>query len=291
MSELHDCFSFDVSERKALDGALVTAISGEQRRLGQELHDELVQDLTVASILTSELAEQLAERDLPTLSDVLRLSDRITASLASVRSILHGLSPLMSSNGGLAAALEALVERSSVSDTRMELGLTLNQNCACRSKPERTCIASPSRRFRMLRSTQPLVTSRCARRSAPRSLNLKSKKTVTVWIGSPQLVRAWGPIQCAIAQVRSAGYDPSAPTRVLARLSAVWPHRHLMSDRASGRRYAPIADVADGNSAVDVSRDEAISSGGYDTGVQPFRCREIYFLQIQKGCMLSSVNL
>ncbi len=114
-------FAFDVSERKALEDALVTAISGEQRRLAQDLHDGLAQDLTVASILTSEVADQWARRGLPMDPDLARLSERIASALASARNIAHGLSPLMNSNGDLAAALAVLAQSSAVGDTRVEI--------------------------------------------------------------------------------------------------------------------------------------------------------------------------
>jgi two-component system sensor kinase FixL len=113
-------FAFDVSEQKALESALITAISGEQRRLGQDLHDGLAQDLTVASILTSELAAQFEERGLPMFPELSRLSDRIGSALTNARNIAHGLSPLMSSNGDLAAALAQLARSSAVGDTRIE---------------------------------------------------------------------------------------------------------------------------------------------------------------------------
>ena len=113
-------FAFDVSERKALESALVTAISGEQRRLGQDLHDGLAQDLTVASILTGELSAQFEERALPIFPELRQLSERIASALVNARSIAHGLSPLTGSNGDLGAALALLAKASSVGDTLVE---------------------------------------------------------------------------------------------------------------------------------------------------------------------------
>lgn len=114
-------FAFDESERKALEGALVTAISGEQRRLGQELHDGLAQDLTVASILAGEVAAQFEERKLPIVAELRQLTERIASALGNARNIAHGLSPLTSSNGDLAAALSALAGSSTVGETLVEL--------------------------------------------------------------------------------------------------------------------------------------------------------------------------
>jgi PAS domain S-box-containing protein len=110
-------FAFNVSERKALEGALVTAISAEQRRLGQDLHDGLAQDLTVASLLTGELSAQCEERKLPIFPELKQLAERIASALVNARSIAHGLSPLTRSNGDLAAALAVLAETSTVGET------------------------------------------------------------------------------------------------------------------------------------------------------------------------------
>lgn len=114
-------FAFDVSERKALEGALVTAISDEQRRLGQDLHDGLAQDLTVASILAGELSAQFEERMLPIAPELGQLSERIASALVNARNVAHGLSPLTSSNGDLAAALAVLAKSSTVGETRVDV--------------------------------------------------------------------------------------------------------------------------------------------------------------------------
>ena len=114
-------FAFNVSERKALEGALVTAISGEQRRLGQDLHDGLAQDLTVAAMLAGEAAAQFEERRLPILPAMRQLTDRIASALVNARNIAHGLSPLTGTNGDLAAALAVLARSSTVGETRVEL--------------------------------------------------------------------------------------------------------------------------------------------------------------------------
>jgi len=114
-------FAFDVSERKALESALVNAVSGEQRRLGQELHDGLAQELFVASLLTAELAMQAEEQQLPISAELEQLTQRINACIGSARTIAHGLSPLTSSRGDLAAALKTLARSSTLADTPVEV--------------------------------------------------------------------------------------------------------------------------------------------------------------------------
>lgn len=121
-------FAFNVSERKALEGALVTAISGEQRRLGQDLHDGLAQDLTVASMLAGELAAQFEERKLPVVPELTHLTERIASALVNARNIAHGLSPLTSSNGDLGAALAVLARSSTVGETRVEMSAQMESD-------------------------------------------------------------------------------------------------------------------------------------------------------------------
>jgi PAS domain S-box-containing protein len=121
-------FAFDVSERKALEGALVTAISGEQRRLGQDLHDGLAQDLTVASILAGELSARCEEQKLPIVRELGQLSERIASALVNARNIAHGLSPLTSSSGDLAAAFAALAQSSTVGETRVEVSTRMESD-------------------------------------------------------------------------------------------------------------------------------------------------------------------
>ncbi|HUO19536.1 MAG TPA: PAS domain S-box protein [Steroidobacteraceae bacterium] len=114
-------FTFDVTERKALESSLVNAISREQRRIGQELHDGLAQELTVASLLASQLATRAEEQHLPLAEDLRRLADSIAGSFDSARAAAHGLSPLAGFNGDLGLALASLARTSSIAGTAVEL--------------------------------------------------------------------------------------------------------------------------------------------------------------------------
>lgn len=114
-------FTFDVTERKALESSLVNAISSEQRRIGQELHDGLAQELTVASLLATQLAKRAAEQRLGVAEDLGKLADLIAGSFDSARAAAHGLSPLIGFNGDLGLALATLARMSSIAGTAVEL--------------------------------------------------------------------------------------------------------------------------------------------------------------------------
>lgn len=122
-------FAIDVTERRALGRALLEAITGEQRRIGQEMHDGLGQELTGLALSLRALATQ-AEREHATMAQELgQLSDMVSGCIESTRRIVRGLSPLSDADGNLVGALDALAQTSSLSGipvrlkTRMEAPL------------------------------------------------------------------------------------------------------------------------------------------------------------------------
>ena len=124
-------FAADATERKALGRALIDAIAGEQRRIGQEMHDGLGQELTGLSLSTRALATRAQRDRLPFAAELDQLATLITTCIQSARRIVHGLSPLSGADGNLVMALRSLAETSSVDglavrvNTRLEAPLTL----------------------------------------------------------------------------------------------------------------------------------------------------------------------
>jgi two-component system, NarL family, sensor histidine kinase DegS len=114
-------FATDVTERKALGRAFIDAIAGEQRRIGQEMHDGLGQELTGVSLSMRALANRASRERLPVASDLDQLAALITACIQSARRIVHGLSPLAGADGNLVAALGLLAEHGSVGGIQVRL--------------------------------------------------------------------------------------------------------------------------------------------------------------------------
>ena len=110
-------FAVDVTERRALGHALVDAISSEQRRIGQEMHDGLGQELTGLALSARALANRaVRERD-AIAGELDQLALLATSCIQNARLIVQGLSPLTDADGSLEAALEALARNSSLSGT------------------------------------------------------------------------------------------------------------------------------------------------------------------------------
>jgi PAS domain S-box-containing protein len=113
-------FAIDVTERRAFGQALIEAIGGEQRRIAQEMHDGLGQELTGLALSVRALANR-AQRERDAISsDLDQLALLATSCIQDAHRIVQGLSPLTNADGNLDAALELLARRSSLSGTRVQ---------------------------------------------------------------------------------------------------------------------------------------------------------------------------
>jgi PAS domain S-box-containing protein len=112
-------FAVDVTERRAFGQALMEAIGGEQRRIAQEMHDGLGQELTGLALSVRALANR-AQKEKDAISfDLDQLALLATSCIQDAHRIVQGLSPLTNADGNLDAALDALAQRSSLSGTRV----------------------------------------------------------------------------------------------------------------------------------------------------------------------------
>ncbi len=101
----------DLTERKQLERDLVEAASLEQRRIGQDLHDSVAQELTALNLLVTDLAETLPTKPAKTAQLVERLQQGLQPSQQELRAVLRGLLPVAVDAEGLMAALTDLANR------------------------------------------------------------------------------------------------------------------------------------------------------------------------------------
>jgi len=110
-------FAMDVTGRRAFGRSLIEAIAAEQRRIGQEMHDGLGQELTGLALSARALANRAARERDAIAEDLNQLVALATSCIQDARMIVQGLSPLTDADGNLDAALQALARRSSLSGT------------------------------------------------------------------------------------------------------------------------------------------------------------------------------
>jgi PAS domain S-box-containing protein len=101
----------DLTERKQLERDVVEAASLEQRRIGQDLHDSVAQELTALTILAKDLAETVQADPASAAPLVERIGQGLQRSQQELRTVLRGLLPVAVDAEGLMAALADLAER------------------------------------------------------------------------------------------------------------------------------------------------------------------------------------
>jgi PAS domain S-box-containing protein len=119
-------YAIDATERRRLQRALLEVATDEQRRLGQELHDGLGQELTALAMNAHSLASREPSIS-PLAPDLARMAQIAGRAIKSCRSIARGLSPLSDTGGGLIEALRDLAERTRAS-TACELRFALEEH-------------------------------------------------------------------------------------------------------------------------------------------------------------------
>ena len=113
----------DISRRKNLEREVTEIAAAEQRRIGQELHDGVSQELTGLTMMATALRERLKD-DAATESLARRLMDGLSGVHKKVRQVSHGLIPVEVDAEGLRAALEDLTDR-----IREQAGIACNFRC------------------------------------------------------------------------------------------------------------------------------------------------------------------
>lgn len=100
----------DLSDRRRLERQVLESAAIEQRRIGQDLHDGLCQQLAALGV-TIELMKRKASQGKPIEAEQLdKVSQLLHASIGQLRQVAHGLQPVSFRVGGLPAALKDLAE-------------------------------------------------------------------------------------------------------------------------------------------------------------------------------------
>jgi len=98
----------EIEERTRLEKELLSIIERERRRIGQELHDSIGQQLTGIEFMTEALEQKLSSKSLPEASYAARITTRVTQATDQTRELAKGLHPVDLDENGLMSALEEL---------------------------------------------------------------------------------------------------------------------------------------------------------------------------------------
>ena len=100
----------DLSARKLMERQVAEISDREQRRIGQDLHDTLCQQLVSIAFAAELLREKLQRYKLPEAAQAEHIIEMVNDSISQARHLARGLYPVRLEIEGLASALEELAE-------------------------------------------------------------------------------------------------------------------------------------------------------------------------------------
>lgn len=104
----HVWFFRDVTERKRLARQVLEVCEREQRRIGQDLHDGLGQQLTGIGLLAMSLGRKLREASPAHAADAEEIAEMMRQAVTQARDLARGLRPVALAADGFVAALNEL---------------------------------------------------------------------------------------------------------------------------------------------------------------------------------------
>jgi PAS domain S-box-containing protein len=139
----------DITERKTLQREVLEIAALEQRRIGQDLHDGIGQELTGLTMMTQRLVGELTGDELPRARVASKIHSGLEHALSHVRAVSKGLVPVEVDAEGLMVALADLAA------TTNELhGLSCSFEC---NRP--VAIADNQTAMHLYRMSQEAVTN------------------------------------------------------------------------------------------------------------------------------------
>ena len=129
-------FTRDITRRLELEREILAISEREQRRLGQDLHDDLCQQLAGIEFLSQGLAKDLAAHSAGGAAQAQEIARMVRRAMTQTRELARGLSPVRLEAGGLPEALRDLAV-----STRKVYG------CHCRFRCASACARCPTTRL------------------------------------------------------------------------------------------------------------------------------------------------
>jgi PAS domain S-box-containing protein len=113
-AELHEAnreLSAEIVERTRLEREIIRISEREQRRIGQDLHDGVCQELAAIAFMTRALATRLSRSGTPETERIIHVAHLLNDSISRTRDIARGLHPVEMDADGLMVALKDLALR------------------------------------------------------------------------------------------------------------------------------------------------------------------------------------
>jgi PAS domain S-box-containing protein len=100
----------DLSDRKELEDKILHISEEEQHRIGQDIHDDLCQQLAAIGCLAKVAHQQLSKAGRPEAGSLQEIVQLVTQANVRAREMSRGLMPVVLDSAGLMAALRELAQ-------------------------------------------------------------------------------------------------------------------------------------------------------------------------------------
>ena len=100
----------DITERKALEDKILRISEEEQSRIGQDIHDDLCQQLAAIGCLAKVAQKNLTKAGSSEAQSLAEIVQLVSRANTCARETSRGLMPVVIDSGGLMAALEELAQ-------------------------------------------------------------------------------------------------------------------------------------------------------------------------------------
>lgn len=99
----------DVTREARLEAEIVKVAENEQRRIGEDIHDDLCSQLSAIGCLIEVFAHQFSDPGTEAERSLARIAEMVSVAGEAARNIAAGLAPAAMNGGSLAGAIRALV--------------------------------------------------------------------------------------------------------------------------------------------------------------------------------------
>lgn len=101
----------DITDRWRLEREILNIQEREQRRIGQDLHDGLCQQLKSVELMAEAMRRRLSSKAPDEVENLTRLQERVNQTIQQARDLARGLLPVQVETQGLMAALKDMMAR------------------------------------------------------------------------------------------------------------------------------------------------------------------------------------
>lgn len=98
----------DITEHRRLENEVLRISEMEQRRIGQDLHDGICQNLAGIELMTQALEQHLEKTSKANAARAGQIAAQVRESIRQTKQLAHGLSPIALDENGLMSALHEL---------------------------------------------------------------------------------------------------------------------------------------------------------------------------------------